>query len=294
MPSSKILADVLNQWGSCPELDDGYAARRSSGLSRSREAFSRSGLAQVIESAVIPRLMVAHRSEILGKSRVEAGVQHIDKEDVVELTRLVLQHDADVALEYTRAHVNRGVAVEEIYMGLLAPSAHLLGEMWKSDHCDFTDVTIGLSRLQHVLHELSPAFNNEDVTSMANQRVLLLPVPEEQHTFGVRMVEEFFRRAGWDCCSAIPRKLSDIVATVSKSNFDVVGISLSGDHLLDRLPEVTAAVRKHSANKNIKVLVGGRVFTEEPALADRIGADGTARDGRHAVLQLRSLFYKRV
>jgi methanogenic corrinoid protein MtbC1 len=42
-------------------------------------------------------------------------------------------------------------------------------------------------------------------------------------------------------------------------------------------------------NKSVVVLVGGNIFLENPAFVSRVGADGTAEDGRQAILQLRSL-----
>ena len=38
---------------------------------------------------------------------------------------------------------------------LLAPAARLLGEYWEDDRCDFVDVTMGLWRLQEVVHEIA-------------------------------------------------------------------------------------------------------------------------------------------
>ena len=37
------------------------------------------------------------------------------------------------------------------------------------------------------------------------RRALLVSVPGEQHSFGVTMVAEFFRRAGWDAWTGAPR-----------------------------------------------------------------------------------------
>ena len=60
-----------------------------------------------------------------------------------------------------RGHARRGASVETLYLDLLAPTARHLGDLWDADVCDFTEVTVGLGRLQQVLHELSPAFQSE-------------------------------------------------------------------------------------------------------------------------------------
>ncbi len=59
-----------------------------------------------------------------------------------------------------------------------------------------------MTRLQQIVHELSPEFERETAQAFDGRRILLLTMPGEQHTLGLMIVEEYFRRYGWDCCSA--------------------------------------------------------------------------------------------
>jgi methylmalonyl-CoA mutase cobalamin-binding subunit len=103
------------------------------------------------------------------------------------------------------------------------------------------------------------------------------------------VVEEYFRRYGWDCCSSAPKDQRDMIRLARSQHFDVIGISVGWGALLDQIAAAIQAMRKASLNKSVVVLVGGSIFLENPAFASRVGADGTAEDGRQAVLQLRSL-----
>jgi len=103
------------------------------------------------------------------------------------------------------------------------------------------------------------------------------------------LIEEYFRRAGWDCSSGAPKDVRDMARRVRAQHFDVVGISVAWGALLDGISSTIQSIRKASLNKSIVVLVGGNIFLENPELVSRVGADGTAISGRHAVLQLRSL-----
>jgi methanogenic corrinoid protein MtbC1 len=49
------------------------------------------------------------------------------------------------------------------------------------------------------------------------------------------------------------------------------------------LPSMIAALRNVSRNSRLCVMVGGRVFSEDPELAAHVGADGTARDAKLAL-----------
>ncbi len=120
----------------------------------------------------------------------------------------------------------KGIAVETIYLELLAPVARHLGSLWEQDLCDFTEVTIGLGRLHQVLRELSPGFSQSVGHAGNGRRILLLPSPGEQHTFGLVMVSEFFRHAGWDVAGGPWEAGADPVTMVKREWFDVVGFSL--------------------------------------------------------------------
>jgi methanogenic corrinoid protein MtbC1 len=210
--------------------------------------------------------------------------------DVAELAGLVLSRDAQVVRAFVERMHARGTPVETLYLDLLAPTARRLGDLWCEDACDFGDVTVGLGRLQQVLHELSSAFRSDLPTPEHGRRVLLVPVPGEQHSFGLYMVGEFFRRAGWDVWGE-PRVDSgaDLVQLVRSQWFAVVGLSLASETRVDALASGIRALRRASRNRAIGVLVGGPLFVAHPELVARVGADATAIDGGQAPLQAQNL-----
>lgn len=293
MSGSRQLSDVLRSWQSCEEIcgdlnhkltqpRDAHLAQHADHLEHGEAA-----LARTIENQIIPRLMLAHR---LSASRnPDFANRGVSDADVSELARLVLQHDTSVSLTYLQTLLEQGASIDAVFLELLAPTARRLGEMWNADLCDFTDVTIGLSRLQQLCHELSPDFETEEVKSFDDHRILLATVPGEQHTLGIMLVEEYFRRAGWECCSISPQSVKELVKVVKRQHFDVVGFSVSYGILLEGVASAIQAVRKASLNKSVAIMVGGPIFLEHPEYAARVGADGTAEDGRQAVIQLRSL-----
>jgi methanogenic corrinoid protein MtbC1 len=206
---------------------------------------------------------------------------------VAEFAELVVGQDVAAASTRIEALRHNGVSIETIYLELLAPTARYLGELWNSDIYDFTAVTLGCSRLQQLLHELSPTFFHEVDHHEHRRRVLLVPVPGEQHTFGVYMVAEFFRRAGWDVWSGtMPNR--ELAELVSKEAFTLVGFSISADDRLDALASTIRAVRRASCNRGLGVLVGGPVFVGHPELVTLVGADATAIDARQATHQAQS------
>jgi methanogenic corrinoid protein MtbC1 len=181
-----------------------------------------------------------------------------------------------------------GASVESLYLDLLTPAARQLGDMWKRDEVDFTQVTVGLWRLHQVLRELGPSFHGDADLRAAGPRALLMPVPGEQHTFGLAMVVDFFRRDGWAVWSGALETNAELATMVRHQAFAVVGFSVACGDRLEQLADVIRRVRRASCNPHVGVMVGGPTFVEQPHLAAAVGADATATDGRQAVQQART------
>lgn len=250
---------------------------------RSRETASPDALARVIESDIIPRLLMAHRNHPVAMAPAIAGEHIIPPGFADEFAAATLTEEVGPLLERVEAVMARGASVEAVYLHLLAPAARRLGAWWDEDACDFVDVTMGLWRCQEIVHALSALIPGAAPIEGTERRALFSPAPGEQHGLGALIVEEFFRRAGWQTWSAPALDEAELVALVAGRAFDIVGLTVSVERHVAPLQQSITALRRASRNPAVIVLVGGRVFTEAPLLAEAIGADGTAADGQLAV-----------
>ena len=286
------LVEALSQLVECEPLD--VLSDRFSGLGnlypkragRTHSAPTQQDvLADTIEAEIIPRLMFAHRSS-QQKSTVEGFKKRrsIGLSEVSEFARLVVQHDVGVAETYVDILRKQGVSLESVFMEILAPAAKHLGELWLLDTCTFVDVTVGLSRIHQLVHKLSHQFESEGQASSAGRSIVLAPVPGEQHGLGLLLVEEFFRRDGWDVWAPTHISGDDLIQAVSAERFDIAGISVTCGVLLDDLANVIDAIRAGSQNRDIVVMVGGRFVNDHPDIVQRVGADATDVDGSQATM----------
>lgn len=235
-------------------------------------------LSVTLSEQIIPRLLQAHtHSEGTSDFSAQTG-RPISAADVKDLVRMVLLPDDRPARASVEAMRLRGIPVETLFIDLLALAARHLGELWEEDLCNFADVTVGVGRLQQAMRDLSPGLVTRPPSGATLRRVLLLPSPGEQHTFGLVMVGDFFRSAGWDVAGG-PVMSLDIEAVVRREWFDVVGFSLASEVHLPRLAPAIAAVRKASQNPRVGVLVGGPMFLRQAGLAAEVGADAVAING---------------
>ena len=242
-------------------------------------------LVRTIEGEIVPRLVLSRRESV--NAAVHKSRQNLvpDEIDVKEMVQLLLAHEAGIASAYVTAIRERGASLETICLHLLAPAARELGLLWEQDECDFMQVTVGLCRLHQVLRELSPMFAVEELPQEGSRRILLAPYPGEQHTFGITLVAQFLRRAGWDVWQETPRTTAELLALTHENSFAAEGLSVGCEIRLDGMSETIRAIRKSSRNRSVGVLLGGPMLVLKPELAARMGADATGRDGRDAVRQ---------
>jgi len=199
-----------------------------------------------------------------------------------EVLELALGADDAAVGAFVDRLIRQGVGVGAIYMELLAPTAEALGRMWDDDTCDFLDVTLATGRLQRVVRELGHGFVGAAPASEVAGRVLLSAIPGEQHTLGLFIVAEYLLRDGWAVRVLTPDTSADLGAVMRDEWFDVVGFSAACDTRLLALRHEIAAVRRHSRNRAVCALVGGRIFIEHPDLVGRVGADGFAASAADA------------
>lgn len=235
-------------------------------------------LASLIEAQIIPRLMLAHaRTEPASAETGSVGRRTLDA-----FARMALASEAPALTAYAETLMRGGLSLEGIYLELLAPTARRLGDDWNDDLISFTDVTLGLSRLQQVVRALGGALPIAEPGDQA-RAACFAPFAGEQHTFGLVILEECFRRAGWRTSLDTGGEAHTAADTVAADWFDLIGLSASSDATDDHLRGAVARVRAASMNPALFVMVGGRLFLEDATLAARIGADGFAGSATDAL-----------
>lgn len=242
-------------------------------------------LASLVEAEIIPRLMLAHRPEPV------APPCNIlpDADQIAAFAVLMLAPGEDGVEAGVADLLGSGLALDSLLLDLLAPTARHLGILWEEDHCDFVDVTRAMGRLHRIMRDLTQRVGGEPEISPQARSILLLPCPGDSHSFGVAVVERFFMAAGWEVTCPGTRPDSELQVLARGGWFDVVGLSLASEVLLPKIAETIAALRRHSRNPALRVIVGGAVFAADPELFRQVGADASTTDARRAPALAESL-----
>ena len=202
-----------------------------------------------------------------------------------ELERLALAclHSLEQALGQIAQWRQQGLGLEDIYLRGIAPCARLLGHWWCCDTADFAQVTIASTNLQRVLHRLSDEFCAPGADQPVGRSLLLATEPQAQHTMGVFMLGEFFRRRGWRVELLNPHDNDDVLTHLRRDWFDAVGLSLSSGRQLQTLQQLLPRLRQESPNPQLSVLVGGAFAQADPEALQALEVDLVGGDALETV-----------
>lgn len=183
-----------------------------------------------------------------------------------------LSHDRARLKHLVDDMLGHGIDPREIADIYIPTVARMLGEAWLDDRIDFAMTTIGSSRLQGLLHSLSPEWCWGTDTCARQQRSALVIVPEHaQHTLGATILAGQLRRRGISInlrFSVSPEVLSELV-TLQK--YDAVLISATGREPLDQVGQLVQSSR--TGEGNTPVVVGGNILDQMTDIKKQTGAD---------------------
>jgi MerR family transcriptional regulator, light-induced transcriptional regulator len=286
------MTDANQQSFSSGTAAESIAARHSKTLRqripaplwRFRPTLPPVSVVKTIKTQIIPKIVLALRkTPKAAESKDQASLTAVE-----QFANFVLGHDDSVPFAHVESLIAQGVSVEAIFLDLLAPTARHLGTLWESDATDFATVTLAVSRLQRIMRRLGERFSDEG-SHGGGESILLTIIPGEQHSFGLSMVAEFFRRAGWNLCTGPFSSHQELTSLVHNHWFDVVGFSVSSDRRLDELKKDIHDIRHDSRNRNVGIMLGGPMVVAQPDLVALMGADMMSVDATTAPQQARGL-----
>lgn len=181
-----------------------------------------------------------------------------------------------------------GLDIRTFYEGVLQPAQQEIGRLWQQNEITVADEHLATAITQvamtRVYDELFDAPRREGRTLIA------ACADTERHELGLRMICDLMEAEGWDTQylgATVP--IESLVAIVRERRPRVVALSASLTPHLARLQSAIDALRSELAPDAPLILVGGRLFTGDPSIGERIGADITATSASEAVRALEEL-----
>jgi len=247
-------------------------------------------LLKAVEGELIPRLMMSHLVDVPENILGEQAIQQYSKPDWA--AKLNVEHFAQLCVDdkaqLMRAEVDEllesGVAIETLYIQLLAPAANHLGDRWFDDTLSFIDVHLGLVRLHQLIGNLE--FVGPIPENLEGKSILIASTPGDQHTFSATMVADIFKRAGWQVSNQSGQTEALLLSKIESLQYAWVGFSLHNSEAFDALKRLITLVRVAGRGNDTRIVVGGDYFKRHPEKFDALGADLCVIDGSIAVQEI--------
>jgi MerR family transcriptional regulator, light-induced transcriptional regulator len=182
-----------------------------------------------------------------------------------------------------------GAGLEALYVEVFQPALREIGQRWQDNVIGVADEHLATAITQAAM---ARAFEQVFRWDGAEGRSLVAACADlERHEVGLRMICDLLELKGWDTTflgANVP--VASLVSMVERRRPDVLALTAALPPHLPRVRASIEAVRAALSHDAPLVIVGGRSFLENPALATRLGADLTAADAIQAVELLQQRF----
>jgi methylmalonyl-CoA mutase cobalamin-binding subunit len=180
--------------------------------------------------------------------------------------------------ELRRARISEADLVDTYFPEV----ARLLGCDWAEDRAAFTEVTIGVARMQAIVRQIGRDWVSNSNARPDSPTVLLVLPPGEQHSFGLIVLASQLRRQGISAQLQIGSGPAELAALVQHKRFDCAMISVACEERLELCAKVVKALRQGSGGQ-LLVAVGGAVLEQAIDVEGVTRADVVTNDPMQAL-----------
>jgi methanogenic corrinoid protein MtbC1 len=200
---------------------------------------------------------------------------------------VLLEGDRRQASRLILDALDRGHDVRDLYLQVLLPVQEELGRMWVANEINVAEEHFASQTTKMVMAQLLPLATLQPSNG---KTMIAAAVAGNQHDIGLQAVADFFEIDGWRTVllgANVPAR--DLVQAVDCFAADLLGLSVSQTTQLEAVKTTIQAIRYGERDTEVKILLGGRAFTDPDDLPQELGADGYAADPVAAVASGRQL-----
>lgn len=198
--------------------------------------------------------------------------------DLLDAFRIAAIEEADDAMEaFLRDLVRQKVSAATVADLYIPALARRLGDDWLDDRVSFMQVTLASSRMQGMLRAIGAAWTADLADPAQQGALLLIVVPNEQHTLGAMVLLGQLRRMGVSVRLCVAPEPFELRGILTGGHYQGVLISASSPLRLADLRSMVEEVRRTGPD-GLVVAVGGHILQAEVDVKGATGADLATSD----------------
>ena len=174
--------------------------------------------------------------------------------------------------------LNEQISPIEVVDFIIPSISRLLGEKWSADEISFVDLTIAVSRLQETTRGLLSMQPRNVINPLGT--VLLINPKGEDHSLGIHIAADQFKRHGYDVDLAVGKHALQIVEMVRENTYCLIGATAA---TLRTLAEIKNLVERIHGGvpRTTPIVVGGPIAQSDIDVQAIAGVDHMASDVEH-------------
>jgi methanogenic corrinoid protein MtbC1 len=175
------------------------------------------------------------------------------------------------SLALVESKINLDTDIKEFYQRVINPAMYEVGLLWQDNMISVAQEHLASAIVQRLISEI---YLREDKISTKYGQGVITAIANEYHEIGTRMVADVLELEGWDIKHlGANTPIEELVSYLEVERPLFVGISATMPFNVSSVKEVVTIIRSREALKDLKILVGGKVFNENPNLWKKVGAD---------------------
>ena len=204
--------------------------------------------------------------------------------DPSEVSRYVIEGDADAAEEWTRQALEKGMHPAVIINQGLIPGMDVVGEKFQNREYFMPEMLISARAMKAAMALVKPLLTQSDESS--SMTAVCGTVQGDLHDIGVNLVGMMLEGAGFDVIFMGPDVPPDeFLKAVEDNDAQVLCLSALLTTTIKNMKVTIDRADELEMRKHVRIYVGGAPVTDQ--FAREIGADGYARDAGSAVKMIK-------
>ena len=182
--------------------------------------------------------------------------------------------DHKKCMAITLENVKNSTDIEPFYGQIVQPVMYEIGMLWEQGVLSVAQEHLASAIVGRIMATISMT----TIESKKNKgKVVVTASPNEFHEIGAWMIADILEIEGWDVnYLGANTPQNDLFQYLQSFRPNILAISVTMPFNIEKAKDIINLIRKDSVLKNMKIMVGGRVYNEHPKLWQTIGADGFA------------------
>jgi len=182
--------------------------------------------------------------------------------------------------------IDSGIDLNRIINDALISAMDIIGKRFADGEIYVPEMLVSAMTMKLGLEKIKPLLTEEEIETKGT--ILMGTVKGDLHDIGKNLVAMMLEGAGFKVIDlGVDVKIENLVQILKEKKADILGLSALLTTTMPEMSKVIETLEVEGLRDNVKVIVGGAPIDKK--FADKIGADGYAKDAAEAVQVAREL-----